>query len=520
MPITTSGDFWSFLDSYLADIADSNSSGESQARPATAEKRQRDDEVSAETVPMQTIATMTTATVSWSLDPVAAAVVKTAAVPQKRPISVAEDPSEGTSLTAASAAAPASLLQLPPAAGLIDWNLLPPGIDSRLPADLPGPDFLKGTQQPVQVFGATPELAFTARLVPAEPAASLAAAEIRSSPAPGTGSVSPGPGSDAGMFLAQPARPELASAARLIAPSPSLAAPDQISAGPGQEPELWIPARDSDVDATPQSQPRVVSSHRDALLTEQGPGMPAIARGPHPGLIENEPVAAPTTETGENAHGTSSDAAQDQSSASDPEPIDTNLAVTTTVRNVALSMPRPVDERDGQAPAQHSDAPWSVVTPAPAQRESGVSSSGPAQPAPASVPDTTEPPSQPASHDVSLHLADGRGGVDIRMAERAGEIRVTVHTPDRDLANSLRADLPDLVGKLRQNGYQAEAWRPAAAAQANAGHGGSSDTSSHQDSAFAGREGRQQQPRQQPKNQSRWAGEWNLNLDPLKESDI
>ena len=68
-------------------------------------------------------------------------------------------------------------------------------------------------------------------------------------------------------------------------------------------------------------------------------------------------------------------------------------------------------------------------------------SGAPAQPASGARPaeaETAEPAAQPATRDVSLHLADGDSSVDIRMAERAGEIRVTVHTPDRDLANSMR----------------------------------------------------------------------------------
>jgi len=131
-----------------------------------------------------------------------------------------------------------------------------------------------------------------------------------------------------------------------------------------------------------------------------------------------------------------------------------------------------------------------------------------------------EPAAQPVSRNVSLHLADGESSVDIRMAERAGEIRVTVHTPDRDLAGSLRADLPDLVGKLRQSGYQAEVWRPAAAAQSDAGRRSGSDAAPSQEHSPGGRrEGRQRQPQQQqPENQSRWDGEWKSSLGPAQES--
>ena len=150
-------------------------------------------------------------------------------------------------------------------------------------------------------------------------------------------------------------------------------------------------------------------------------------------------------------------------------------------------------------------------SPAPGQ-EANVARPAEAEPA--------EPAAQPATRDVSLHLADGDSSVDIRMAERAGEIRVTVHTPDRDLANSLRADLPDLVGKLRQNGFEAEAWRPATQPDANR-RNGSDGSPSQEHSPGARKDGRQHQP-QPPRQQdrSRWAGEWKSSLDPAQEPPI
>jgi hypothetical protein len=139
--------------------------------------------------------------------------------------------------------------------------------------------------------------------------------------------------------------------------------------------------------------------------------------------------------------------------------------------------------------------------------------------APAVVP--AAPAAPPASRDVSLHLTSSGSSVDIRMAEHAGEIKVTVHTPDHDLANFLRTDLPDLVGKLRQGGVQAEVWRPAGGTQSDAAHRGAADASPFQDhQSGARRDGRQKQSQQeQPnKDRSRWSGEWQSSLDPVRES--
>jgi len=46
--------------------------------------------------------------------------------------------------------------------------------------------------------------------------------------------------------------------------------------------------------------------------------------------------------------------------------------------------------------------------------------------------------------------------VDVQIRQRAGEIQVAVRTPDASMRNSLRAELPDLVGSLDRAGYRAE----------------------------------------------------------------
>jgi len=123
----------------------------------------------------------------------------------------------------------------------------------------------------------------------------------------------------------------------------------------------------------------------------------------------------------------------------------------------------------------------------------------------------------PASHAVSLHLSDGPGSVDIRMAERAGEIRVTVHTPSHELANSLRSDLPELVGKLRLNGFHAETWRPEPVAQSAPTRRNGSDTGAFQQNSPGDRRDERQQSTPRPKDRSRWDGEWKSSLDPAEE---
>lgn len=195
-----------------------------------------------------------------------------------------------------------------------------------------------------------------------------------------------------------------------------------------------------------------------------------------------------------------------------PEPRNADSSVGVATKGSEFSSERlPTSDRSEDAPVGHADTEsfWGASAPLPAAWE--AQSAAPAQSAIGPRPATAEPAetaAQPVSRDVSLHLADGESSVDIRMAERAGEIRVTVHTPDRDLADSLRADLPDLVGKLRQSGFQAEAWRPAAATEPDTGRRSGSHGSPSQEHSPGGRkEGRQQQPQPEPsKKQSAWAG--------------
>jgi hypothetical protein len=206
----------------------------------------------------------------------------------------------------------------------------------------------------------------------------------------------------------------------------------------------------------------------------------------------------------------------------DPEQWDAGSPAGVSAKGAEPPSEHPAD-RGGNTPAGPSDADgvWNAAA-APTLTGGETPAAVPAQQANQARPADGEPPepaAPPVSHDVALHLADGQSSVDIRMAEHAGEIRVTVHTPDHDLASSLRADLPDLVGKLRQNGFQAEAWRPAAATQSEGGRRNAPDGwSSQQHSPGARKDGRQRQPQpQQPKNQSRWAGEWKSTLDPAQE---
>jgi flagellar hook-length control protein FliK len=51
--------------------------------------------------------------------------------------------------------------------------------------------------------------------------------------------------------------------------------------------------------------------------------------------------------------------------------------------------------------------------------------------------------------------------VEVRLSERAGEVRVAVRTPDGHLAGALRENLPELATRFAESGLRSAVWRPA-----------------------------------------------------------
>ncbi|MDQ6707083.1 MAG: hypothetical protein M3Z85_14050, partial [Acidobacteriota bacterium] len=64
--------------------------------------------------------------------------------------------------------------------------------------------------------------------------------------------------------------------------------------------------------------------------------------------------------------------------------------------------------------------------------------------------------------DISFRLVDGsKEQVEVRLLERAGELRVSVRSADPQLNTELRNGLGDLAGKLEKTGFRTETWHPA-----------------------------------------------------------
>jgi hypothetical protein len=199
-----------------------------------------------------------------------------------------------------------------------------------------------------------------------------------------------------------------------------------------------------------------------------------------------QPVVAPAGKQDDNTH-------EPPERQSKPTP-----AAPTHSKAEFTSADLPLDDQPktnpmvSTAPAQPA-SPGRQVDPAPSK-----TTPAPAQAAP--EPDQApHPPSAPS--DIKIAVNDGGQRVELRVVERAGDIHVTVRTPDDRLATTLREDLPSLSAKLERSGFQSEMWRPSASAS---GEPKTIETSSgnaaHDSHEQAG--GRQQQdnPQQNPRN--------------------
>jgi hypothetical protein len=68
----------------------------------------------------------------------------------------------------------------------------------------------------------------------------------------------------------------------------------------------------------------------------------------------------------------------------------------------------------------------------------------------------------PLVRDMKFEVTAGQQRVEVRLSERAGEVKMTVRTADEPLANTLRENLPALSARLAESGLKSEASHPAA----------------------------------------------------------
>lgn len=106
--------------------------------------------------------------------------------------------------------------------------------------------------------------------------------------------------------------------------------------------------------------------------------------------------------------------------------------------------------------------------------------------------ETLDTPVPASARQIDLTVPNDAGHqVDIRISQRGDDVQVTVRTPDGDLAQSLRHNLPELSETLSRNGLREEALHTARSS--SAGDGDRGDTSHNND---------RQRSRQEPEDQN------------------
>ncbi len=147
----------------------------------------------------------------------------------------------------------------------------------------------------------------------------------------------------------------------------------------------------------------------------------------------------------------------DANSATDPKHVDPQ-PMTAPIDSTLIHGQGLV----GTGSAQGSPGNSIATTP---KAPTTAASDSPASAAPVVADDN---PAVGPAHQISLSVPSGNDQkVEIRLTERAGEILVSVRTPDQTLAHSLRDDLGSLTGKLNQSGYSTEAFAPTGSAGSN-----------------------------------------------------
>ncbi len=99
-----------------------------------------------------------------------------------------------------------------------------------------------------------------------------------------------------------------------------------------------------------------------------------------------------------------------------------------------------------------------------------------------------------AVRDMKFEVTGGERRVEVRLSERAGEVKMTVRTADAPLASSLRENLPALSARLAESGFKSEAWHPAASSANEWRHDAQSAAGGASQDANAQARGQDRQP--------------------------
>jgi hypothetical protein len=333
----------------------------------------------------------------------------------------------------------------------------------------------------------------------------------------------------------QPLRKDANTAAPTTAPSPTPASFAENRVPFAQTEGLQEQMADSN---TPSSQPRTDTAGTQAAgIAAASPALP------NPGnsqISGNGPrtFKGVTTTNGSGSTGSTNEmafaakvqpavAAKESSTDSSRRSVaEAPASATPLIRKSAVEADSPIASAPAAVPAALTNASISHVDATFQQSENQTSVSQIKTEADAPVTQAPDlraaPQGQPTVQqgplkDVSLSVEPVQGQkVEIRVVERAGEVRVAVHAPNSEVAQGLRQNLSELSDRLTETGYHTETWRPAASeAPATAsdnknssGNPGGGDSQQQQNSSQQGRGQREQNQSNRP----RWVQEFETSL--------
>lgn len=325
--------------------------------------------------------------------------------------------------------------------------------------------------------------------------------------------------------------PAAVSSPAPAAPAANPAAPVAVpqDAGGAADPAIQNPLPESDATGANLSVDDIAFGARLVAREAEQPSQPAAVHPSQPAerLASTGKSAVTGASSGAaqetaqhvspSRNGTSPATTQDKS---DPEP-ETNAQAPASTRSehpvpdgssIAHADPPNTSAATHHLPVQDAGyAPSTVRGPetgsaTPSARTPLSSASSSVRTPETAAPDT---PATGAARDIALRLnASDNSAVEIRLSERAGEVRVAVRSADPALTESMRARLPELVDRLGARGFETEIWRPE---QPAAEHGGTNpNPDSHREQAWEQQPGNGQQKRQQP--QPEWMEELSESL--------
>jgi hypothetical protein len=269
-----------------------------------------------------------------------------------------------------------------------------------------------------------------------------------------------------------------------------------------------------------QEEPIVVAATQfEAMASDSGSGESQGHAEPNAGGVTNS-ASTQTAKADQNGQAAQTFVPAAQPAASAPAAASQAVSVQTAVGRIKTAE---TGQTGSSVSAGPQNASTSLVAAAPASIEA-ANGRGAANTKPMPqehTPQNAEAQNEPAERageavrDISLNLSTKDQNVQVRLSERAGELHVTVRTPDATLSHGMREGLSDLVGRLERGGYRAETWQPSGSESRDRGHESPSRRGFSQQQNAGGKGGGRQQNSHDPESERetpKWIGELESSL--------